>query len=188
MWTSINKKFILFLGIIFGIGIISGIFYFSFLSGDDKNIIISSITNFFNDLSNIKINFIGTHLIILPLLWVLSLIVIGIPLALFYLFYNGFLIGFTMSNFVLVAHFKGFIFGLIYVLITKVIFLFFLLIFIISTIRIGLIVLKKEKLKKEKIYVLSKRVLLCFILILINDLILYFLGDNLINVFNFLVI
>ena len=93
-----------------------------------------------------------------------------------------------MSNFVLVAHFKGFIFGLIYVLITKVIFLFFLLIFIISIIRIGLIVLKKEKLKKEKIYVLSKRVLLCFILILINDLILYFLGDNLINVFNFLVI
>ena len=188
MWTSINKKFILFLGIIFSIGIISGIFYFTFLSGNDKNIIMTSITNFFNDLSNIKINFIGIHLVILPLLWFSSLIVIGIPLALFYLFYNGFLIGFTICNFVIVAHFKGFIFGIIYILITKAVYLFFLLIFIISIIRIGIIVLKREKLKKEKIYILGKRALVCFIFIIINDLILYFLGDNLINVFNFLVI
>lgn len=192
MWTSINKKYFIFLSIILGIGLVLGFIYVAFLSNDSKLLIETSFQNFLQDLSNIRINLISTHIFILPLLLIASFLVIGIPLGIIYLLYNGFLIGFSLDNFIIVGGFKGFIFGLIYNIITKLVYLFLLIMLITTLIKISINIInylvKKNRFYKDKIIVLFKKALMCIILIILNDIILYFIGNNLINIFNFLVI
>ncbi len=192
MWTSTNKKFWLFLGIIFSIGLISGLIYIYLIPSANQEIIKTSINNFFQNLDNLRINNIGTHVLIIPFLIISAFLVIGIPLGIFYLFYNGFLVGFTISNFTICLGLKGFIYSLVYVLITKLVYLFFLNILITSLIKIGFnvgkIIVRKKDSSKDIIIFLFKRVIICFLVILLNDIFLLFLGDNLINIFKFLVI
>lgn len=191
MWTSTNKKFWLFLGIIFIIGLVSGLIYIYLIPAENQEIIKTSITNFFQNLESLHINNIGAHVLVIPLLIISAILIIGVPLAIFYLFYNGFLVGFTISNFTICLGFKGFIYSLIYVLITKLVYLFFLTILITSLIKIGFnmskIILKRKNTSKDLILFLFKRVIICFIIILLNDIFLLFLGNNLINIFKFLV-
>ena len=100
--------------------------------------------------------------------------------------------GFVLSNFVIVAGFKGFLFGLIYLVITRLVFIFFFGIVAISLLKITYylinLLIKKKRQNKEIIFILLKRVLLAFLIIMLNDLFLYFLGDNLVKIFKFLVI
>ena len=97
-----------------------------------------------------------------------------------------------MDNFIIVGGFKGFIFGLIYNIITKLVYLFLLIMLITTLIKISINIInylvKKNRFYKDKIIVLFKKALMCIILIILNDIILYFIGNNLINIFNFLVI
>lgn len=192
MWTSTNKKFYLFLGIIFFIGFIAGILYYFLISHDNQLLLQTSIKNFLANLNTIRINSIGLHLLILPVLIIGSFLFIGIPLCIIFLFYNGFLLGFILCNFVICMGIKGLLFGIIYVIITKVIYLFFLLILIISLLKISInffkYLVKKANDRKEKIIFLFKRVMICFLIIILNDGLLYFIGGKFINIFNFLLI
>ena len=99
--------------------------------------------------------------------------------------------GFVMSNFIIALGFKGFLLGLIYLIITRFIFLFFLGILIISLLKIACLILnlilKKRNNSKEIILKALKRAIICFIIIMVNDVILYFLGDNLVKIFQFLI-
>lgn len=192
MRTSINKKLWLLVSIVLILGISCGIFYLFFISSNEKTTIINSITSFFQTLDHIKINYLSNHFLLIPAFIMTAFIGIGTILILFYLFYIGFLIGFIISNFIIVAGFKGFIFGLIYVLVTRLIFLFFLGILTIALIKISYYLFKsifnKRINYKNIIAGQVKRAILAFIIILINDTFLYFLGDNLVNIFKFLVI
>ncbi len=174
------------------IGLIGGMLYVIFLNKSGKNILITSMTNFITMIKDIKINFLATHLLIIPLLIVSSFLLVGIPIGIFYLFYNGFLMGFLISNFFLVKHLKGLIFGIIYLIITRLVFCFFYFILLINLLKIGYqminLVFKKRQYHKDYVLMYLKKCLICLIFILINDLILYFLGDNLVNIFKFLVI
>ncbi|MEG1506438.1 MAG: hypothetical protein RR189_02105 [Bacilli bacterium] len=193
MWTSTNKKFYLFLGLIFVIGIIGGLIFLSVVPEVSKTTMITSINNFFIDIKNVNINYILSHAVILSFILILSFLIIGLPIGLFYLFFNGFSIGFIISSFITVAGFKGSLFALIYILITKTVFLFFLTVFIITCIKISIKVIgyyinKKNTIIKEQIIILFKRCLVSLLIIFINDFLIYLIGDNLINIFNFLVI
>ncbi len=187
MWTSINKKYLIFLSIIFIIGIASGIIYLNILNGDAKNIIMTSINNFLLNTQSIKINYLLIHLLIISFLIITSLLVIGLPISLFYLFYNGFLLGFIISCITTIKGFKGFLYSLIYIFITKGVYLFFLFLLVLFLTKLSLTILKKNNLKKERIFNLSKKSLICLIIVFVNDLILYFWGNQIINIFNFLI-
>ena len=85
---------------------------------------------------------------------------------------------------------KGLLYGIIYVIITKGIYLFFLTIFIIAILKIALMIFKRifkgQRINKESLNILIKRILICIGAILLSDIILYFWGSNLITIFNFL--
>ena len=190
MWTSLNKKFYLFLSIIFVIGLILGVIFLIYLDEASKDILFLNINEWLQGISNSNINNIVLHIIMLSSMFLLSIFLIGIPFVLFFVFYNGFSVGFTVTSLISIFGIKGLLYGIIYVIITKGIYLFFLSIIIVSLLRVSLIILKsifnKENIDKEKLALLLKKNLVCIAIILINDIILYFWGTNLITIFNFL--
>ncbi len=190
MWTSLNKKFYLFLSIIFVIGLILGVIFLIYLDEASKDILFLNINEWLQGISNSNINNIVLHIIMLSSMFLLSIFLIGIPFVLFFAFYNGFSVGFTVTSLISIFGIKGLLYGIIYVIITKGIYLFFLSIIIVSLLRVSLIILKsifnKENIDKEKLALLLKKNLICIAIILINDIILYFWGTNLITIFNFL--
>ena len=191
MWTSTNKKLSLFLGIIFTIGIILGFIFLIYLDEANKEIIYLNINEWLQNLNTSHINNIISHIAILSSLFILSLFMIGIPLSLFFVFYNGFSIGFLLMALIDIFGIKGLLYGLVYVIITKGIYLFLALLFVLALIKIAIMFIKalisKEKINKDCLSKLLKRIFICIAIILISDVILYFGGTKLINVFNFLI-
>jgi len=192
MWTSRNKKYILFIIVLFICGIIGGLFFYQILNTELQNILKIIINNFFLNIKNVEINFFINHLLIMSFLIVSSFLIVGVFFNIIYIFYNGFIIGFIISIFSIVLGFKGFIFSIIYLIITKSIFLFFYLIFVLSSMKLSfsliMIILKKNKCLSKYQSILVKRMIICFIIINIVDFILYFWGNYLLNIFNFLVL
>ena len=192
MWTSLNKKVFIFISIILLIGIISGILFLIFLNEASKELIFLNINEYIQNLNNYKINNIFMDTIILSSLLILSIFIIGIPLSIFFIFFNGFSIGFIISSLSSIFGFKGLIYSIIHIIINKFIFLFFLYFLFLAMYKIVLLLIKywvhKEKINKDEIIHLFKKIILCLLIIIIYDLILYFLGNKIMNLFNFLII
>lgn len=192
MWTSLNKKVFIFLSIILAIGIISGILFLIFLNEASKELIFLNINEYIQNLNNYKINNIFIDTIILSSLLILSIFIIGIPLSIFFIFFNGFSIGFIISSLSSIFGFKGLIYSIIHIIINKFVFLFFLYFLFLAMYKIVLLLIKywvhKEKINKDEIIHLFKKIILCLLIIIIYDLILYFFGNKIMNLFNFLII
>lgn len=190
MWTSLNKKICLFFSIIFTIGIIIGFIFLIYLEESSKELISLNINEWLQSLSTSHINSILEHIIILSTLAILSVFVIGLPLIIFFVFYNGFSIGFLLMSLIEIFGVKGLIYGLIYLIITKGIYLFFLTIFILALIKIIILIIKRliwhQKMNKNLLVTYCKRILICIGVIILSDIILYFGGTKLISIFNFL--
>ena len=190
MRTSLNKKIYLFLSIILIIGILLGIIFLIYLDEASKELILLNINEWLQGINDSHINNIIPHIVILSSLFILSLFIIGIPFVLFFVFYNGFSIGFMLTSLINIFGIKGLLYGIVYILITKGIYFFFLSIFIISLIKITYYFIKRiffgEKINKDTLSLLLKRVFICIGVILISDIILYFGGAKLINIFKFL--
>ena len=192
MWTSLNKKVFIFLSIILAIGIISGILFLIFLNEASKELIFLNINEYIQNINNYKINNIFMDIIILSSIIILSIFIIGIPISIFFVFFNGFSIGFIISSLSSIFGFKGLIYSIIHVIINKFIFLFFLYFLLLALYKITLILIKywekKKKINKDELMHLFKKIVLCLLIILIYDLVLYFFGNKIINLFNFLLI
>ena len=190
MWTSLNKKICLFFSIIFTIGIIIGFIFLIYLEESSKELISLNINEWLQSLSTSHINSILEHIIILSTLAILSIFVIGLPLIIFFVFYNGFSIGFLLMSLIEIFGVKGLIYGLIYLIITKGIYLFFLTIFILALIKIIILIIKRliwhQKMNKNLLVTYCKKILICIGVIILSDIILYFGGTKLISIFNFL--
>lgn len=189
MWTSINKKLYMFIGIILMIGIVIGIIFVVMLDEATKEIIFLNINELIQSIGNSHINNILSHILILSSLIILSILIIGLPINIFFMFYNGFSIGFIITSLTYIFGIKGTLFSLIYVIISKGIYLITLIILSITLIKLTInileVIFKKSKIKNN-IIILSKRIILCMIIIIISDIILYYTGGFLINLFNFL--
>ena len=182
-----NKKYLIFMLSIVLIGLIVGIIYYISQSIDVKNRIISIISNY----DSFKYNAIFKDLIIMSILLVSSFLVIGIPLALFYLFYEGVSIGFLISIFLASFKIKGLIYLLLFLLVNKclsflLIFLFIQKIINIGRYVIGLIIYKNETVIKEKVIQNFISSLSYIIIIFILNIFLYFLSSFLFKHLSFL--
>lgn len=164
MWTSLNKKICLFFSIIFTIGIIIGFIFLIYLEESSKELISLNINEWLQSLSTSHINSILEHIIILSTLAILSIFVIGLPLIIFFVFYNGFSIGFLLMSLIEIFGVKGLIYGLIYLIITKGVYLFFLTIFILALIKIIILIIKRliwhQKMNKNLLVTYCKRILI----------------------------
>ena len=96
----------MFVAVIMLIGFISGIIYFNLLSNDIKNDIAYTISNY----NNLRYNSIFKDLIIMSVLIVTSFFIIGVPLSIFYLYYESLSIGLITTIFVSNYNFYGLVY------------------------------------------------------------------------------
>ena len=190
MWTSISKKMYVFMLVILIIGIITGIVFVIMLDEATKEILFLNINEFLQNFSNTNINGGLMHLVILSSLLILSIFLVGGPLLIFYMFYNGFSIGFVVSSITYIFGIKGMLYGSIYILISRLVYIIVLIIFNVNLFKIikcNIDSLVYKKGNKESLSVFYKRSIVFIGIILINDVILYFGGGKLVNLFNFLI-
>ena len=190
MWTSISKKMYVFMLVILIIGIITGIVFVIMLDEATKEILFLNINEFLQNFSNTNINSGLMHLVILSSLLILSIFLVGGPLLIFYMFYNGFSIGFVVSSITYIFGIKGMLYGSIYILISRLVYIIVLIIFNVNLFKIikcNIESLVYKKSNKESLSVFYKRSIVFIGIILINDVILYFGGGKLVNLFNFLI-
>jgi hypothetical protein len=180
-----QKNVLIFLAIILLSGISLGIYF----GINAKNVMESTMSNYILKIGEQGYHFAITHFTILSLLFVLSFIGFGIPVAIAYLFFEGLTIGFCGSIFSLLIGIKGLFFLLIFFLLTKIPFLiifsfFFNKILSITRAIISWIVYKQSK--KDYIINLALGCLILIVFLLLYDLFFDFIGINIIKVFNFL--
>jgi len=118
---KLNKKILVFLLIISMIALISGSVLVVLLDKSDKTIINNYLTNFINDLSQNKIEYVSvlkdslvSNTILILGIWLLGISVVGIPIVLFLSFSQIFTFGFSLASIFLNYKFKGLILALIY--------------------------------------------------------------------------
>lgn len=184
-WSNRSKNYLKFLSLLLLLGIITGIYLYLVQS----NIIKISITNKLSDLSNLlnnhQSNFI-THTIIISVFAMLSITIIGIPLCLFYYFYEGVSVGFLIMAFIKYKNIKGLLYGTIFIIINKLIYIILITYLLLISIQYAKNILNNKKDKKNLIINYLVKIFIVFIIILINDLILYLVGNKLLSIFLFI--
>lgn len=183
-----NKKIVRnVLIIFFSIAFISGIWYFFMIDQEYRLIYSTSFNNYLvnNDLTfNLLIN----HLIILSLIIFLSFFIIGIGIIPLYFFFEFFSIGFSFGLLIYTYKFNGFIYAFLYNIIGKGLYL--MLFYVISK--------KLLKIAKNNYYLLFKHntfkinnfinniksIIIIFIIIILYDLGLLFLGNTILSFIN----
>ena len=191
MWTSNIKKIYIFYSVISIIGLILGLVFLISMNEANKEIIFLNINEWIQNIENGHINNIITHVVVLSSLFILSLIIIGLPLNLFLNLYNGFSIGFIIITLTNLFKIKGFFYSIIYIIITKAIYIFFSFILTASNSKYCLVniktFLKTFKFNKEQLTILCQKNLLCIGIIICYDMFLYFVGSKILTIFNFLI-
>ena len=183
-----NKKYFLFVAVIIIVGIVSGLIYSALLNDTVKSNLINTIKN----QDSFTSNFILKDLIIMAVLLITSLFIIGIPLSIFYLFYEGLTMGFLLTTFFMSYKFKGIIYIIIYLITNKLVTFFLFLIFIkriinIARYIIGFIIYHKDKMIKEKIINNIFRASYIIFFVFILNIVIYFLSPLLLKLVEFLI-
>lgn len=118
---KLNKKLFIFLIIISLIALISGSLLVVLLDKTDKEIVTNYLTNFINDISQNKIDYIFTlkdslisNAILIIGIWLLGISVIGIPIIIFLYFTQIFTFGFALGTIILKYKLKGILLAFIY--------------------------------------------------------------------------
>ena len=206
MWTSLSKKLYLFMSIVLVIGIITGVIFVIMLDEATKEILFLNINNFLQSFGASNISILVQHLVILSTLLILSIFLIGGPFVIFFMFYNGFTIGFIISSITCIFGIKGMLFGVLYVIVSKLVFVVLFIIFdspqlccifnpwsygskniLFKIVKCVIDYLVYKKSNKESLVMFMKRSIVFIGIIMISDIILYFGGVKLINIFNFLI-
>ena len=179
-----NKSIIKFILTLAIIGIIVGVIIFITSSNQIKDGVISKLSEIINTITNSKQNNIIYHLIILSIGIILSLTVIGIPIILFYYFYEFASIGYLLASFYKYKGLNGLLFGSIFVIINKILFLILITYFLVNSINYSKRILNNLKGSKST-YIINMLYKGIFVLIitLLNDIILFFIGNKLIGLF-----
>lgn len=117
-----NKRIILFLSGISFIGLIFGSIFITVISKTDQNLVQSYIENFMNTVQSGKLNYIDaikntlvSNLSFTSIIWILGISIIGIPIILFMYFTKSFMIGFSISSFILKYKLKGILYAVVYI-------------------------------------------------------------------------
>lgn len=182
-----SKKIIKFLVMLLIIGILIGIYIYLIQGKTIKGAISLELSTLNSNVASTKQNMILTHFIIMSIAIILSLIVVGLPLVLFYYFYEGISIGFLIMAFLKYKGGLGLLYALGFCFITKVIYLLIFTYFLVQSLKYGKQII--QNLKKDKKEIVYRQIIKCafaLIICLINDLLLYFIGNKLISMLSFL--
>lgn len=119
--TSSNKTIIIFLIGLFLLGIIAGSIFVTILSKSDQALVKEYIKEFIDKIQTGKLNYFLAfknsflcNLFYLIIIWLLGISVIGSLIVIFMYFAKGFVLGFSLSAFILQYHVKGILLAFIY--------------------------------------------------------------------------
>jgi len=117
-----DKKYVLFSLILVILGIITGSLFVVILNSTDKNLVIEYISSFIDNIKNNSINNLDLlkNALINNYIFIFLLFIIGFtsflfPINILLLFYKSFIIGFTLSSFILTYGIKGAILSVLYI-------------------------------------------------------------------------
>lgn len=119
--TISNKKTIVFLVGLFLIGLIAGSIFITIISKSDQALVKEYIKEFVNKADKNKLNYLEalknaslSNGLFIVIVWLLGFSIIGIPIVIFMYFSKAFILGFSLSSFILQYKFKGLLLALIY--------------------------------------------------------------------------
>ncbi len=122
-----QKRLYLVLIIILLIGVLLGLLYPWTLSLENKELLTTSITSFFNNIANDKLDYmmglknaILSNLSFLLGIWFLGISILGVPIIAILLMVKGFTFGFSIASMVSIYHFKGVFASILYVFPTQI--------------------------------------------------------------------
>ena len=190
-----NKKVNLFVIFIVVLGIISGSLFLMVLNDNDKSEVINEISNFMNNINNNNINNLNSFknsliegMILIILSWILGMSIIGVIFNIFFIYMKSFIIGFSISSFILVYKYKGILSSLIYVIPSQLINILIILILGVYTLLFSKYLFKMIFLKDKTVNLgkfFKKYVLvfgICIILCLVSSLCEAYLLPSLLKV------
>lgn len=183
-WTSNNFSILKFIFFLFIIGFFIGIYVYLNQIDIVKESVVTELNNLNTYILNSKQNNFIFHIILLCILMVASISCIGLPLILFYLFYEGISAGFLLASLYGFKKLSGITFGIFYLSVTKILYLFLITYLVIVSIRYAKEIL--INLKNNKKDLIINQLIKCFfvlIMVLLNDVFLYFLGNKIIKLF-----
>lgn len=189
-WTSSNKTLLKFLISLLFIGIITGIIVYIKQPSIIKTSIINELDLLDITLKEARQNNFIYHLIIFSIIILLSLSVVGLPIMIFYLFYEGISAGFLIASFFHYKKVPGLFYAGIFTLINKLIFYLIIIYLIIGTIRYSkkmIISFKtKNNLIQEHVFLMFIKNIFGLIIMLLYDVFLFYLGNKILAYFLFL--
>ena len=186
--TSRNKLLLFFVILIFIIGIFSGVVYYFKIDKELKDLVFDNFLSLLNDKNVLNINFY--HLMLILFLSFTSFILIGFFISFFALFYEGFSIGVILSAFAKEKMLRGIIYGFIYILSSKLVFIFLLLILIIISFKLFKLVINRRNNRETyylNIYYCLKWIIVILIIAVFNELVLIPLFNKICCYFAFLI-
>jgi len=186
-----NSKVLKFIISLLIIGLLTGIILYLNLSKETKDIIINSLIDINKNIKTTNQNNITFHLTIISVFILLSLTLILYPITIFYIFYETLSYGFILAYYFHNYKLGGILYSFVYFLLNKA---FFILILIyISFVSLKLIkkiinaLRKKDNISVRELYQnYFFKVIICSTSILIFDIIIYFLGNKILSIFQFL--
>ena len=120
--VKFDKKYVLFCLILVILGIISGSLFIVILNSSDKNLVIEYIEKFIDTIKNNNFDYLDTfkNTIIINYIIVIAISIIGftyflVPINIIILFYKSFIIGFSLSSFILTYKIKGLLLSFLYI-------------------------------------------------------------------------
>ena len=177
-----HKYLLIFLVVLFVIGLLSGVILYLKQSEDLKNILVNNLTDIKFQLINNHISNIIPHLIIITIIVALSFTIIGYLFGLFYLFYIATSISFSVTYLTINHGLNGLIFGFLYNLIFKSIYILAIIFILLKTSFISknifnMIFIKNNNTIKLNIKKYIIQIILIIFIIFINDILLYFISS-----------
>lgn len=190
-----NKKVNLFVIFIVVLGIISGSLFLMVLNENDKSEVINEISTFMTNINTNNINNLNSFknsliegMILIILSWILGMSIIGVIFNIFFIYMKSFIIGFSISSFILVYKYKGILSSLIYVIPSQLINILIILILGVYTLLFSKYLFKMIFFKDKTVNLgkfFKKYVLvfgICIILCLVSSLCEAYLLPSLLKV------
>lgn len=129
-----NKRINIFIVSILILGVITGSIFIHIVDASDRELIINKITNFLGDINASNLNtFVSlknsllTNFTYVFIIWILGMTIIGIPLNVFLVYLKGFVLGFSLSSFIILYKFKGILLSVVYLLFGQIFNVFIIL-------------------------------------------------------------
>lgn len=136
-----SKKINIFVISILFLGLITGAIFSNIIGLNDKTLVIDKIKLFIDNINTDSLNSIiafknsiSTNLIYITIIWILGMTLIGIPLNILIIFIKSFVIGFSLSSFIITYSYKGIFLSTIYLILGQLINIIILLVLTIYSI------------------------------------------------------